>query len=447
MSEATSVESPTPWVFEIPERNLPQLEERLAKMVKRARKCTLPPPTLEVIWEADETKSKRAKENPKLLQPWPMVEYIVRYFYVVVAGEKPHIKDWEFVATVEHGDEVGNLIKSVPGAGQIPVVYRKAQPVCDHCGTARRRIETFILRNSNDGTHKQVGRNCLQDFFGGENPSQIAQYLQWWTECVELLQSDFGEEESYGGGGGAWNRFEISEVLKLTQAVIDCCGWMSRTKAQELYGVSPTADLVAGQLDPPNRQTDHDKELAKKLVFKNEYDQMVADALEWVRGLNPEESEDYLYNLHVVCKGETVQRKRFGLVCSLMAAHRRFLDGERQKKERAEKPQSQHVGTIKERTLLKGMKIVFIGEPSAGFNEFSSTRMVKFEDEAGNVFVWWCSTEAPGGVGETFDVVATIKDHSTYTPMRGDYRDPVKQTIINRVTVWDGKWKPKKKKE
>jgi hypothetical protein len=164
----------TPWVFEIKEENFLILVEKLDKMVRRARKCKKAPPRYEVIHERDETKYKSAETNPRNERPWPQVPYIVHYYYVVVEGQKPFIGDWEFVATVEHADEAGNLIKSVPGAGQIPIKFRKTQPICEHCNTARRRFETFVIRNRKTGDHKQIGRNCLQDFFDGARFSRAA---------------------------------------------------------------------------------------------------------------------------------------------------------------------------------------------------------------------------------------------------------------------------------
>jgi hypothetical protein len=241
-------------------------------------------------------------------------------------------------------------------------------------------------------------------------------------------------------------------VLKLTQAVIECCGWLSRTKAKEQGegdGGRATADLVSDLLLPPNRQPKDIQELGEKLNFKDEHVQMVNDALEWVRQLNPEETEDYLYNLYVVCKGESVRRDRLGLACSLLPAHRRFLEGERERAERLAEPTSQHVGEIGVRQVFHKLTITYISEPMGGYTEFSSSQRVIMKDPDGNVFMNWCSTEPLGNVGDTFDVVGTVVKHTTYTATRGSMKGvPVAQTVINRIKEWDGKpVKVKKKKE
>ena len=93
-----------------------------------------------VIHEADE-KLVRSTGETDSLGEWIMIEKWVRYLYVTVEGERPAVDGWNFIATIDHteasadeaGNVTGNLIKSVPGAGEIPVSYRSARPICDHC--------------------------------------------------------------------------------------------------------------------------------------------------------------------------------------------------------------------------------------------------------------------------------------------------------------------------
>jgi hypothetical protein len=373
-------------------------------------------------------------------------EVITHYLYVTVEGERPQIKDWEFVATIDHTDEL-NIIRGVPGAGDIPVRYRKSLPICDHCKTTRRRTETFVLRNVNTEEYKQVGRNCLADFFGGDSPQEMAAYLEWWTKAVEILT--LFDEESFGGGGtGKWDRYGIENLLLVTRGVINTCGWMSRTKAREQLGsgVTPTADIVADLFQPPklrlNPITDKVEEEMKPATPEDV--DFVNNALEWVRSLDPEITEDYLYNLYAVCRGESVRCDGFGLACSLLPAYRRFLDGEQKRAERAAKPASQYVGTVGERQIFR-VTVKYVSDPMPGYNDIGTTTRVVYEDEQGNSLIWWATSGLVGGVGETLDIVATVKKHQEYRPARGD-GTPIKQTVIARVTKWNGKPLPKKRK-
>ena len=182
----------TPFVFEIREEKYDKLVEQFTKMVGRARKCKKPAPVFSVIHEADE-KLVRSTGETDSLGEWIMIEKWVRYLYVTVEGERPAVDGWNFIATIDHteasadeaGNVTGNLIKSVPGAGEIPVSYRSARPICDHCKSARRRNETYVVRKGD--VTQQIGKNCLADFLPLEPRSTWPQQLTWWTEATEIL--------------------------------------------------------------------------------------------------------------------------------------------------------------------------------------------------------------------------------------------------------------------
>jgi hypothetical protein len=430
-SQGTDSVDSTPWVFEIPERNFEKLCERFAKLIKRSRKNHLNPPQFTVIWEREEKKTKKRTNNCSDDSEESEGQYVL-YYYVTVDGERPVLKDWEFVATIDHTPD-GNLIKSVPGAGKIPTEFRGADPVCHHCNTARRRTETFVVRNLKDGSHKQVGRNCLQDFFDGDSPSDIAAMLQWWTEAVELA-SEFGDDEDSFGGSGK-PRYGLEGVLTLTQAVIDCIGWLSRSKARDNPWLgTATADWVGSLLAPPRWWSTETKELSKKLTSKDDYPQITADALEWIRELPLDVEEDYLYNLKVACGGESVRYDMLGLACSLIPAYRRHLNEEIRRAEWARKKPSEFVGTVGDRQVFE-VTVKYIGEAMSSYSGYGTTTRVTYEDQEGNTLIWWASGDPIGELGETLSIVATVKKHEVYESRNG----PVNQTVINRVKKWDGK--------
>lgn len=430
----TVTEQPLPWVFEIREEKFAQLVERLEKMVGRARKCKLPPPSFEVIWEADEKKVRSHIDSEgKRVE----TEYWVRYFYVVVEGQKPTLGGWDFVATIDHteadADGVGNIIKAVPGAGEMPTAYRKSLPVCQHCGHARRRNETFIIRKSDDpSVTKQIGRNCLADFFPGLDPAEVAQQLSWWTDATEMLGECGGEDDDFGGGRRGEERFGLESLLQTTQAAIEAYGWVSRAKARESYDLEPTADLVALCYTPERYLCEAEKAVVKKVrehADAEKHAPMVEAALEWIRGIDPEAAEDYLYNLHVICKGETVRRDRLGLACSLLPAHRRFLQGERERVEHERNP-SEYVGEVGTRSLFQGCELKFMSEPYQ--SDWGTTTRLMFL-QGSNVIIWWASKPGDFEVGETYDLVCTPKKHEEYHNDRKGIT--TKQTVVSRVAV------------
>lgn len=451
-----------PFVFEIPEHNFEKLVERLKKMVGRSRKCKRPPPRFEVIHEADwevedrsgssasdfygdiegdygAVPSSRSLSFAGMAKPKRMKW--VHYYYVTVEGERPHIAGWDFIATIDHteqgADGVGNVIKSVPGVGEIPVDYRSALPICHHCNTARRRLETFVVRNAT-GVTRQIGRNCLQDFFPGRSPEDVAAQLEWWVEACDLAEG--AEDEDFfggGGGGGRYTRLPLETVLGVTQLVIECEGWLSRTKAKEMFGVHATADLVESLFFPPRPVTQSFLKFEAKVDAKQAergeaITSMVEAAIEWVRSLSPTESEDYLYNLWVICRGETVRVDRLGLACSLMAAHRRHLDGERRKTEAAERPPSDYVGEIKKRAIFANCIVKHIGEPRG--NDFGGTsQRVLFLKDGKDVVLWYATNGGANTltVGEAYNIVGTPTRHEE--KFNAYSKAMEKQTVINRV--------------
>lgn len=413
-----TAETRKPFVFEIREERFERLAERFAKMVGRARKCKLPAPSFAVIHEADERHGEE----------W------VRYLYVTVEGERPQLSGWDFVATVDHteagSDGTGNVIKSVPGAGQIPVSYRNAFPVCDHCKTARNRHETFVVRSQSDPTiTRQIGRNCLQDFFPGDSPADVATQLAWWTEAVEMLGEGDGEE-SFGGSGGL-ARYGLESLLLTTQAAIEAFGWTSRTKARET-GVTATVDRVTLCYLPESRLTpDERAEVAEITAHRDpeKHAPIVEAALAWVRAIDPETAEDYLYNLHMVTRGETVRSDRIGLACSLLPAYRRFIDGEREKREAIANP-SEFVGAEGVRGLFQECLLKHVSEPYE--SQYGTTTRLTFAQGA-NIIVWWASNAEGFDVDSTYDIVATPKKHEVYRNARKGTE--TRQTVVNRVAI------------
>ncbi len=420
-----------PFVFEVPEQNWGKLVEKFTKMTRRARKCKATAPTFKVIHEQDITYTKKDEITGF------ETERIVHYYYVVVDGIKPHISGWDFIATVDHteqgGDGLGNVIKAVPGVTSVPVKYRKAQPLCDHCKQFRRRNETFIIRSEDKLTHKQIGRNCLQDFFEGESAEDIAQVLEWWHEAAELANGSQDEDFFGGGYNRKYERYEIESVLTVTQAAIEEFGWLSRSKAKELGGFA-TADRVEKVFTPKNMLSKQDEKdnakIADRLKDNEEsYKNVIVKALEWIRNQSPEESEDYLYNLWVITRGETVRIDRLGLACSLLPAYRRYVDSQA-RKAKAESEPSEFVGTIGKRQVFTDVVVHHISEPWA--NEWGTTQRVMFKQDF-NLLIWYATGIVANDwvVGTTYNICCTPKQHKEAFNKFTQVNE--KQTIINRV--------------
>ena len=170
--------SPALESFEIPLANMPKLAERIERLNKRARKLGI----REICVGLGET-FQRVFEDDR----YPGGKRAVSFQRVTVAGETPRVNGWEFLATLQHLGEDGNIIRAIPGE-KLAIEYRSAKPICQHCNVDRRRNDTYVLREIATGALKQIGRNCLAISWRTTTPEQIASWLEIcstrWTQCA-----------------------------------------------------------------------------------------------------------------------------------------------------------------------------------------------------------------------------------------------------------------------
>ena len=100
--------------------------------------------------------------------------------------------------------------------------------------------------------------------------------------------------------------------------------------------------------------------------------------------------------------------------------HRRRI--ERQAQQEAAVARSEYVGEIGQRITLKAVTVALL---SSWDGYYGTTRLYKFVDESGNVYIWFASRPCTAEDGAT--IRATVKEHSV--------RDGVKQTVVTRCCV------------
>lgn len=213
--------------FRIPDVNLDGLKASFVKLARKAAKLGLQAPTLTEMGE---------EFHPLLDEQNRPTGEMIRYVVVEVSGETPRLAGWTFVATLE-GMEGEVMVRTVPGQ-YVPTRYRNHDTCrnCDHCNVYRARSETFVLVNEG-GEYKQVGRQCLADFLGGQNPHLLAEAAGFLCTAMELAEA---AEEGGGLGVGGGDYISMSVFLSTTAMVIRKSGWMSKgtaTKLNEANGV------------------------------------------------------------------------------------------------------------------------------------------------------------------------------------------------------------------
>jgi hypothetical protein len=338
-----------------------------------------------------------------------------------INAPRPSLDGWEFLAVVEPLTAavpgIGkNLIRQVPGAivaeGEL-VRWYDADLACDHCCAARRRAETFVVRHE-DGSYRQVGRQCLAAFLGGKSAAAIIAALAYPTIVRAAGEGD-------GGGWGGDPVFDHVEFLIWVTASVRISGWVSRAASREsLEGKTSTADHARYLLTPPGPSGMSQWKRTREIFTPTEGDkERAAAALVWAKSLAG--ATDYERNLVLVALQPHLESSHLGVMASVIPAHARILGEEIARRECGE---SAHVGAVGDKGRDFGR--VVLERVFAIDTQYGALHIHTFRDAAGNVLVWRTS-ESKGGPGDEFELVGTVKAH-------GEYKG-VKQTDLTRCRL------------
>lgn len=374
--------------FSIPAFRKASIQTRLEKLARKAAKNGNP----DIKFEFGESKMCEINTEYGLRE--------IEFIDIVVSGEAPLIAGWEFLSRVEllEGDE--NLVHQVPGASIITdKKYRTHSGYCDHCNSLRRRNDVFVL---SDGTEQiAVGRQCLREFLGIDDPKSIVNRAQFFEELKNIENEEFEDFGSFGYK-------DIWAVLTLAAANIRLNGYVSKAKQSET-GEPTTGDMVSfGLRGIPGYEVDvkdEDKAWAKKTV-------------EYFRGQDTF-GNDYMDNLRVLMKQDIIKKEHINLVASSV------ITAQRQLAPRPETKESNFVGDVK--TRLKGIDMVFERVIYLGTGTFGPSFLHLMKDDNGNAFSWITGNKLELDSGSKIKVDATVKTHKIY--------NGVKQTVITRAKV------------
>lgn len=394
---------------------LPRLSEKLGKLAKAAARCGVPAPTFTVEERRDIPERNAWGEE---------TGYIHRQARVVFHGTAPRLAGAAFIATIQH-TEAGNIIAWTPEfqaeqyaelRATLTAQYRTGAPRCEHCGTVRYRIDTYLVQRPG-GDIKPVGSTCLKDYIGHQNPEAVFYYL-------DALRSVMDDEDGFFGGAGGERLISVPVLLTHTAAMIRLHGWTPRS--QDHTG-GATADRALFNMEAQAGK-ERDKYGNPLWVDPTEADAAAgAEALTWVRSLdeNRVQKSDYLSNLSIACTLDAIQRRQAGIVASAMSAYLRDLaDVEKRAQERADRPESQFVGEVGARLRNLTLTVTFVKYLES---QFGTTTLVALTDQQGNAFKWFGSGYHDLKPGEAVTLTGTVKGHEMYQGER--------QTVLTRCKL------------
>jgi ribosomal protein L36 len=219
------------------------------------------------------------------------------------------------------------MIHTVPGKGEEDLSAYRTRTQCDHCKTARRRTETYVIR-SQEGEVKQIGKNCLADFLRDPGKAeQIVKQLALWQSCQDALGDGMSGD---GGWGTGFGLIPIGEYLILVLRAIRRFGFLGNTRAKEIRGqdeeCTSTCERVQAHytaMEARVRGRKYDEE--DILVSFEGEEEEAAVCLSWGKEIPSDTSSEYLNNLRLICQGTSVKAKHLGYLASLPTARDKAL--------------------------------------------------------------------------------------------------------------------------
>jgi hypothetical protein len=413
--------------FKVPAHKLGKLEQQIATLNRRATKLGVTP--VELVRVRDEFFEVEDESRPGAVRRVPAV-------VLTIQGENPKLPGgWKFAATIQHTTE-GNIIRSAgANSPESPARFRTAPPLCEHCQKVRNRIDTFLLINE-AGDFRQVGRNCIADFLGGQSPEHYAFLATFFASIQDALTDacDEGDVREYLGSGGGKLLFKLQHFLTQVAAIVRHeGGFWSKSAVDKLANPKdPTSAVAVNVMFPPKGLTDKQRTALEALRPEDRDEKFAEVALTWAReffGAVPVEARnDFQHNMAVVSAQEYISFREIGLAAYLVEAYRRELGAQEECKRAAV---SNHVGEVGQR--LKDLELIVVGCHPFD-SDFGGGCFIKFMDGAGNRLTWKASNHSGEDIGAVFKVTGTVKSHDEWKGIKETRLTRCKTLVLDAGT-------------
>lgn len=337
----------------------------------------------------------RDGEDPPFGRSITVVNRLSLEYPIVKLGE------WEVVGQIEAADG-GNLLFSV-SADQSDAKQMLAHancPVgCEHCNVKRTRKLSYLLKGG-EGTYKEVGSTCLEDFTGIDPAAAL------FMQKMYLFWSEYGEEELEGGGGRVTSFPLRGYLARVLFCIEESKGFVSSATARD-QGLMATYTHAAG-LDHGFR---YDLDLRDRFYASYErhadYAQRIVD---W--WLQSESQDSFTHNTKLLFSREDIvlDNKHLAFAAGAVQGYQRELA-----KGASASVQSAHVGAVGE----KRDEPLTLRSVSSWETHFGLKWRINFTDEPGNRLTW-CTASPPDdllkpqSVGRSFAARFKVKAHDNY---------------------------------
>ena len=392
--------------YYIHESNMDRLTKRLTTIQNKCNKYNLSF-KFEIVGE--EYREVKLEDGTAAVQ---------KYIAVETEGSLRH-EDWQFIGVVNHTPH-GNVIRQLEIGVEVPEKYRFTKPTCEHCNTSRNRKSTYLIRNTQTGEWKQVGKSCLREFTRGLDAEDVAGYISLFDTLIK--------GESFDTSSGFKKYYKVSEILSYAFETVKHFGYQpvsdyeprpTKVRCLEYYAACKGSILCSRpELDSINYQM-------ASVRFDGtsaESSRLAHDAIQWATTQNLNNA--YMHNLKVICSSEYCLKTDLGILISLAYTYNRELKRQKelldkQAKHQKEAGDSDYVGEVGDKIEFNTVSVECI---YSGENQFGVSFLYKLIDENSNVFMWSTSTYLEDGAN--FTIKGRIKNHQEY--------NGIKQTWITR---------------
>jgi len=324
---------------------------------------------------------------------------------------------WEFVAALDQAgpNETDLVARTRPGAelnGWRPESIR-----CDHCGKSRARSVTYVVRHE-DGTIKQVGSSCMQNFLG-IRPSGL-----WTLDMDPLEKSEEWAEAQHSSGLG--DAATAQDVIRTAIAATEGGKHYVSTSAAQYGAGTATADTVKkalGLWSVAPHERDQVADVAARAQQVSDAD--VQEVLLFARDIEGE--GDYATNLRTLAAQEWTGTRHVGILASAVSAWAREKGHRVERERKLADYVPGHMAPVGEKIkdhTVTVTKVSYLDDPYSYYGGVNT--LVIMRDEAGHEVKWFASGRKELDAGQQLALTGgTVKDHSVYAD-----RD---QTVITRV--------------
>lgn len=377
----------------IPTLNLNSVNKRLARLQKKANKYGNAPIGYTIGNTFEQKTTIYIDNEPK--------EIIAEFVNITVWGDAPKYGDHKFLAHVELLEQE-NIVHNIANKS-LDNRFRHMISECDHCGYNRVRNDVYVFEKEN-GEQIAVGRTCLRDFTGIDDPKEITHRAQFLKEIKTVTEDEMG---AFSQGSGF---YDLKTILVYSAANIREHGWVSKTNSNP--DIPSTFDRVMNDLSPNEKYRtkieDVDNEIANKTI-------------NYFRNMSKDNNyNDYINNLRIMMKTDTIMPKHIGMIVSSV----NVILKEKSEKTKNNQQVSEYIGKEKER--MRDITLTFSKEIPLGMNRYGETFLYSFYDNNGNEIVWFTGKK-DFNIGEKYNMDFTVKCHKEYNNK--------KQTIITRAKI------------